>query len=1310
MKKILFLLLSTIAMYGQIPADATPLENIQITNNVQDNSATKVTVQNNQGVQNWQNMTDLPVSTAATNALDLKTTVSAGAVSGFALTNNGNGTVNIASGIAYLRATNDPYANIIKYPIASVTNLALADNANNYVLVDYNGGSPTLTVTTNGSTVNTQTNSIAYVIARVGNDLEYLNLVGQNVDPNAKIRIRFLNQEGIRRASGAIIGFSNRNLTLTSGVLFSGLIRVNSAAFNTASPDTFTLAYNNGSTWTRTTGQAQINNTQYNVSGVLTTMPNNTFRTDYVYLLPNNPSKLYVIMGSTTYGSLTLAKGAPRPSSLPVELQVLGLEVGRLFIEKNSATIAEVQSSFANDFVGAAVPEHNSLSGLQGGTAGEYNHLTNAQIGLVNGINPASTQFNTLYHQTIATSSGTVSSVGTNWTGTTTSLTSNMEGGYIEVSGVGIAIISSINVGAQTFTTLEPLNSNVTNVPFEIHYKAYDAGSEGTIRQFRSSDGEQVAYIEANGNARYNSLRIDSNGNIYAEGFEFGVGDIKLRSNGEIISRLSTLTPYTVATLPTPDSNKTAFATVTDALNPVTNTVVVGGGSQKVPVFFNGTQWVVGIADYSDVVRNLTITQIRSLSGTLPSINFYTTDIGQEGNWYYDASDTTSSDNTGTILVTSDGKRIKRIYSENINVKWFGAKGDGSTDDTSFIQSALTSTGSVNGTLFFPSGNYKTTGGLTISSKMNLLGEGESLKVTTNPQPTTYVKGTTSIFSSSNSGDLLTINENGVQINNMTFYSTASTPTGSGITVNKGNLFKFIDSGIYNFNVNMNIVNGAYWMVRGCEFYNPVAYNMIVNFVELTDGGDQSLIYSNFNTGSRGGITHLLYKGGGGLKITSCKFNQGGATGTDAFECIKMTNDVGATADFLISNSSFEHYTGRAIHLAPVYNFNNVIINGNQFDGLSPKSTDAILIDSDYVYNVVISNNIILSATNGINHVNGNSVYPVSNYFNSSVDNWIVDSLPLSDNYIPSKTSVKGTNSIYNFNVYSDNSKSSSSINTPIGIFSKDGIENEQGIFFRLSGGASPLSRYGDIISYENGYGSLPLMLQSIGGNVIIGGNSDNGNRLQVIGAISATNYTGNATLTGTSTALTPAPGTNNNEIATAAFGFANFFALSGNQTFTGVKSATNTGATQINGFNLTNTGAVGSFSYFGQANNGGDIFRYVISSSGRAIFIDNQSTTQAVNVVSSGASTGAGISSGGASGYTGNVIEGRDAVGATFWVKKEGTVRMGTFTVATLPTPSGTAYATVTDATAPTYLGALTGGGSVVCPVFYNGTAWVSH
>lgn len=48
-------------------------------------------------------------------------------------------------------------------------------------------------------------------------------------------------------------------------------------------------------------------------------------------------------------------------------------------------------------------------------------------------------------------------------------------------------------------------------------------------------------------------------------------------------------------------------------------------------------------------------------------------------------------------------------------------------------------------------------------------------------------------------------------------------------------------------------------------------------------------------------------------------------------------------------------------------------------------------------------------------------------------------------------------------------------------------------------------------------------------------------------------------------------------------------------------------------------------------------------------------------------------------------------------------------YTVATLPAGVEGDMAYVTDATSPTYLGTLTGTGGVVCPVFFNGTAWVS-
>lgn len=55
----------------------------------------------------------------------------------------------------------------------------------------------------------------------------------------------------------------------------------------------------------------------------------------------------------------------------------------------------------------------------------------------------------------------------------------------------------------------------------------------------------------------------------------------------------------------------------------------------------------------------------------------------------------------------------------------------------------------------------------------------------------------------------------------------------------------------------------------------------------------------------------------------------------------------------------------------------------------------------------------------------------------------------------------------------------------------------------------------------------------------------------------------------------------------------------------------------------------------------------------------------------------------------------------------------MQSFLVAALPPCNSALFAywyIATDATSPTYNGALTGGGSVKVPVFCNGAAWTSH
>ena len=55
-------------------------------------------------------------------------------------------------------------------------------------------------------------------------------------------------------------------------------------------------------------------------------------------------------------------------------------------------------------------------------------------------------------------------------------------------------------------------------------------------------------------------------------------------------------------------------------------------------------------------------------------------------------------------------------------------------------------------------------------------------------------------------------------------------------------------------------------------------------------------------------------------------------------------------------------------------------------------------------------------------------------------------------------------------------------------------------------------------------------------------------------------------------------------------------------------------------------------------------------------------------------------------------------------------TPRLTGYTVATLPTGETGDLAYVTDAMMPSYLGPLIGGGTITCPVMYDGEKWISH
>ena len=90
-----------------------------------------------------------------------------------------------------------------------------------------------------------------------------------------------------------------------------------------------------------------------------------------------------------------------------------------------------------------------------------------------------------------------------------------------------------------------------------------------------------------------------------------------------------------------------------------------------------------------------TIAQLRAFttSDVLYNPVVTITDTGKEGVFKYDSSDTTSSDNTGTVIVTSSSARYKRVEVEEILSSWFD---NTNTGFQNFINSSIGRIGIIN--------------------------------------------------------------------------------------------------------------------------------------------------------------------------------------------------------------------------------------------------------------------------------------------------------------------------------------------------------------------------------------------------------------------------------------------------------------------------------------------------------------------------------------------------------------------------------------------------------------------------------------
>lgn len=113
--------------------------------------------------------------------------------------------------------------------------------------------------------------------------------------------------------------------------------------------------------------------------------------------------------------------------------------------------------------------------------------------------------------------------------------------------------------------------------------------------------------------------------------------------------------------------------------------------------------------------------------------NYSTVNDGGGGIFYY-SSASVAADNGGTVIAPTAGAgRWLRVFSGDVNARWFAAKGDGATNDTTAIQAAITAAAAIStpggGAVFIPPGTYVVTT-LTVPERVQIKGDGRGAVLT----------------------------------------------------------------------------------------------------------------------------------------------------------------------------------------------------------------------------------------------------------------------------------------------------------------------------------------------------------------------------------------------------------------------------------------------------------------------------------------------------------------------------------------------------------------------------------------------------
>ncbi len=309
-----------------------------------------------------------------TNWVNRQKYTSAGCVVAPTCIDNGGGSITINATEVSLWNNASFIGQPQRYVLTPIT-VTLTDNTFNYVVADYNSGSPILKVITNVALITESDVIPVFSIYRKGAELHIQpwDTLGRGLAN--KTHQSIVKTQRYRRESGLLLTeYGTRNVKVASGVLWLGANKIDTLdVFSDV--DNITFYYHVASVYTAST-VTQYNNTQYDNGTALVSLSPNRYAVNWVYRGVELDKHIYIVLGTGDY-RLSEAQSS-QPPVLPTDVAAHAILVGRIIVLNGASTAIEIDSAFETVFAGTP-GNHNDLGGLQGGTTDEYYHLTAAQ-------------------------------------------------------------------------------------------------------------------------------------------------------------------------------------------------------------------------------------------------------------------------------------------------------------------------------------------------------------------------------------------------------------------------------------------------------------------------------------------------------------------------------------------------------------------------------------------------------------------------------------------------------------------------------------------------------------------------------------------------------------------------------------------------------------------------------------------------------------------------------------------------------------------------------------------------------------------